>query len=235
MEHFFTCLSCEIFNYSCFNSIKDEDVKLLAKSKVETLYKKGQNIFYTDRKPTGIYCLNSGSIKIFKVGENGKEQIVRFVTPGSLLGIRAFMGGRKYAATATAMEDSFVCFIEKKTFFRLILKYPNISQCLMTILSQLLEEAEDKLTSIAQKPVRERLAETLILLEKIFVSPASLENNTSLISISREDLANIVGTATETVIRKLKSFKEENLIELSGRKIKLIDKPGILKASRSMR
>ncbi len=94
---------------------------------------------------------------------------------------------------------------------------------MITTLSQLLCEAEDKMTSIAQKNVRERLAETLLELRQIFSYGDKLKEETHPIALTREDLANIIGTATETVIRLLSEFKEARLIEVDGRKIILKD------------
>jgi len=211
---------------SCFNTLRDEDVLKMNEKKLSTLYKKGQVIFHEGRIPTGIYCLKSGKIKISKIGIDGKEQIVRFVVPGGLLGIRALISGREYMATASTLEDSVVCFINKHTFFEITTEYPEISQCILKNLSKLLEEAEERMTSLAQKPVRERVAESLLLLDKIFRSEkCPVEKST--ISLTREDLANIVGTATETVIRLLSDFKEENLITIVGRKIVIIDREGL--------
>ncbi|MCD4737554.1 MAG: Crp/Fnr family transcriptional regulator, partial [Bacteroidales bacterium] len=162
--------------------------------------------------------LKSGTIKISKTGIDGKEQIVRFVLPGSLLGIRAFVSGRNYMANAATIEDSVVCFINRDTFFKITSKYPTISHCIISVLSELLEEAENKMTSLAQKPVRSRLAESLLILNKIFKTE-NCQVEKATINMTREDLANIVGTATETVIRLLSEFKEERLVAIVGRKI----------------
>jgi CRP/FNR family transcriptional regulator len=194
------------------------------KDKFSTLYPKGQIIFHEGRFPNGIYCLKSGKVKISKTGIDGKEQIVRFVIPGGLLGIRALVSGRQYMANATTLEDSVVCYIGKQTFFDISTNYPEVSQCVLKTLSHLLEEAEERMTSLAQKHVRERLAESLLVLDNIFRSEkCPVERST--ISLSREDLANIVGTATETVIRLLSEFREENLITVVGRKIVLLNVP----------
>jgi CRP-like cAMP-binding protein len=208
------------------------DMDELVSKKISTVYKKGQTIFYEGMMPTGIYCLHKGKIKIAKTGIDGKEQITRFVCEGGLLGIRALMGGRKYSASATTLEESIVCYIDQKTFFKLTTKYPDISHCVMTLICSLLEEAESKMTSLAQKPVRERLAEGLLILDELFNKPGGCrsEDDHSIL-LTREDLANIVGTATETVIRLLSDFKDEKLIETDGRKIILIDKEGLKKAA----
>lgn len=227
------CKECEIRSLTCFSKLSDSDLHYMEEAKSSTFYKKGQTIFYEGQKPHGIYCLNSGKVKIFKIGIDGKEQIVRFITPGELLGIRALISGRDYVASATTLEDSIVCYIEKRAFLRMIVKYPGMSHCLMINLSKLLEEAENKLTSLAQKGVRERLAETLLVLNNVFqFDQTKVNQNKPVISLSRTDLANIVGTATETVIRLLSEFKEEKLVEVQGRKIILIDIEGLKKTGK---
>lgn len=229
------CKTCFVRSSTCFSDLLPDDMSELSGQKISTTYKKGQTIFYEGMKPTGIYCLHKGKIKITKRGIDGKEQIVRFVLEGGLLGIRALMGGIKYSASATTLEESIVCYIDKKTFFRITTKYPDISHCVMTLLCTLLEQAEAKMTSLAQKPVRERLAEGLLLLDELFNQEGMchLPGDHS-ISLTREDLANIVGTATETVIRLLSEFKDEKLVETNGRKIILLDKEGLKKTAHTM-
>lgn len=225
------CCNCLIHHKSCFLSLSREDLLLMNETKVSTFYKKGQIIFHEGIHPTGIFCIKSGTVKISKTGIDGKEQIVRFVLPGGLLGIRAYSAERNYQATATALEDSVICFIDKETFNNIVSKYPGILQCVIQKLSGLLEEAENKITSLAQKPVRERIAETLLTLNKIYMD-GDCQCEKSTINLSREDLANLVGTATETVIRILSEFKDENLIIIIGRKIILRDEERLKKIAR---
>jgi CRP/FNR family transcriptional regulator len=154
-----------------------------------------------------------------RLGSDGKEQIVRFVLPGKLLGIRAFLSNCAYSSTATALEDSMICYIPKELFVKFQTKYPSITTCMLYTLSQMLQRAEEKMTSIAQKNVRERLAETLLELHNIFSFRDCGENGINPITLKREDIANIVGTATETVVRLIHVFKDEGIIEVEGRKI----------------
>jgi CRP/FNR family transcriptional regulator len=222
----FDCQNCETLDLTCFSILKKEDLEEVNRVKVTNLYKKGQIIFYEGMNPTGVYCVNKGKVKVSKVGYDGKEQIVRFVLDGGLLGIRALLGDRPYTATATTLEDSVVCFINKETFLEVLTRYPEIKQCMIRLLSRLLEEAENKITSLAQKPVRERLAESLLTLHQVFLTDNSVcdpPSDNGNINLSREDLANMVGTATETVIRLLSEFKEEGLIAINGRSISLLD------------
>ncbi len=227
------CSNCLIHYKSCFLSMSREDLLLMNETKISTFYKKGQIVFHEGRHPNGIYCIKSGMIKISKTGIDGKEQIVRLVMPGGLLGIRAFVAERNYQASATALDDSVICVIDKKTFYDIISKYPYILHCIIKNLSSLLEDAENKLTSIAQKPVRERIAETLITLNNIFIG-GDCQCEKYTINLSREDLANLVGTATETIIRILSEFKDANLIIIVGRKIILHDIEGLKKIARKL-
>ena len=134
------CRACVVRSSTCFSDLMAGDMDELVSKKISTVYKKGQTIFYEGMMPTGIYCLHKGKIKIAKTGIDGKEQITRIVCEGGLLGIRALMGGRKYSASATTLEESIVCYIDQKTFFRLTTKYPDISQCVMTLICSFLKE-----------------------------------------------------------------------------------------------
>ncbi len=224
------CETCNARPTSYFSDIERCDLLDLSLNKTYNVYKKGQTIFYEGRMPLGVYCLHQGKTKIAKNGISGKEQIVRFVMPGDLIGFRALIGGREYSASATTLEDSVICFISKRNFLDLLKKYPDINHCLMVSLSRMLEEAENRLTSIAQKPVRERLAESLLILNNVFnIQNQKAGEKNYTICLSRDDLANIVGTATETVIRLLSEFKEDKLVSSNGRSITLLDIRGLKK------
>lgn len=217
------CFSCSIRSMTCFAGLPLEDIESLNLNKFSKSFRKGQIVYNEGQKPGGVYCVHEGKVKIFRLGQDGKEQIVRFAMPGDLFGIRALIGGDSYSTSSMTIEETIVCLVPKKVFFRIIIKYPEISQSIMVMLSQMVEEAESKLMSIAQKPVRERVAETLVALDNMF----NKNKEEKSINLSRNDLANIVGTATETVIRILAEFKDENLIYINGRKIALLDFEGL--------
>lgn len=223
------CTDCPVHKISYFGCLDPCDLNDLWHKKTCYFYKKGQVIFYEGKQPVGIYCINSGKIKICKLGQEGKEQIVRIAIPGDLLGLRSLIGGRNYSNSAITIEDSVVCFINKRKFFQTTIRYPEISTRIMITLSKLLDVAEQKITSMAQKPVRERLAEALLTLNDVFHSDGCPN---TVISLSREDLANMVGTANETVIRLLSEFKEENMVAVKGRKIFILDKSGLRRVAK---
>jgi len=223
------CQECSIHDRSYFKGLDNCDLSEFNSKKSCYFYKKGQVIFYEGKQPLGIYCVHSGKIKISKYGIEGKEQILRMATAGELLGMRSLISGSNYSASASTIDDSVVCFIAKRKFFQLTIRYPAISTRIMITLSSLLEEAENRITSLAQKPVRERLAETLLTLDNVFRSDGCPN---TIINLSREDLANIVGTANETVIRLLSEFKEDKMVGVKGRKIWLLNKEELKKVAR---
>ncbi|MBT3382857.1 MAG: Crp/Fnr family transcriptional regulator [Prolixibacteraceae bacterium] len=227
-----SCPSCLTKALSFFSEMDEFDLISLSNNKTCNFYKKGHIVFYEGRIPTGIYCLEQGRVKIYRVGMDGKEQIVRLSTQGSLLGIRSLLNGERYTASAATLEDSVICFVNKSFFFHLTEKYPKMNTEIVGYLCKMLKEAEDKIISIAQKPVRERLAESLLILNRVFKPNGKtvIKHN---ISLPREDLANIVGTATETVIRLLHDFKDENLISIDGRSITLTDIKGLKQTAKN--
>ena len=172
----------------------------------------------------GFYCVQKGIIKIYKTGFDGKEQIIRFAKNGDIIGYRSVLSNEPACTTTEVLEECIVCHIPASTLFNLVKTNGNFAVELMKLTCKELGEANSYITDIAQKTVRERLAEILLLLEEDF---GANEQGVLSLSLTREDLSNIVGTATKSIIRLLSEFKSDLLIELNGRKIKILDKPGL--------
>lgn len=223
------CLTCHNLQKSCFANVFPDFLSELKYEKSCSIYKKGQIIFQEDNRALGVYCLYSGNVKLFKYGPDVREQIVRIVQPGDLFGHRALIGSRLYCINAQALSDAAVCFFTAENFIQIARKSPEITHRIIVALSDLLEETENQLTSLAQKSVRERLAETLLRLCN--GQNEQDPSGSAVINLSREDLANMVGSATETVIRLLSEFRTEKLIAISGRKIQLLDIAGLQKVA----
>lgn len=218
-----SCESCPTLNRSLFSEVKDPNtLRKLGRHKVCNQFKKGQVLFHEQGVPLGLFCLRSGKVKIYKTGPDGREQIVRLASPGDLIGYRSFLGEDSYSASAAVFEDSIICFIDKDDFRDVLTTTPNFTYSLIQLLSHELREAEDMIRDMAQKSVRERLAEVLLVLEKKFGHDETMGNTLSAI-LSREELASFVGTATETLIRLLSDMKDEGLVETQGRRIRLVD------------
>jgi len=219
------CLSCDARSISFLQYCSPEQVELITRAKSCVHYKKGQVIFYEDNLAQGVYCLSGGVVKLVKSSEDGREQIIRFAQSGEFLGYRALIAEEPFVASAECVEDTIACFIPRDPFMQVLAQNPKVNSEMMKSLCHELGIADEKIASLAHKTVRERLAETLLLLHETFKEDDKDEKDDSLIHIilPREDIANIVGTATETLIRLLSEFNKENLIELQGKRIRLLD------------
>src|SRR5690606_38722147 len=223
------CKQCADRYSNIFCKAKLESMAAIEDEKVCTQYKKGDSIFKEGSRPFGVYCLNQGKVKLVKTGDDGREHIVRLVKPGDPLGYRSLLSGNKYNASAVAIEDCNVCFVPKELFFSIRSKDHELSLEMMKLLSEDLAKAEQHLTHLAQKPVRERVAEALLFIKETYGFEP--DGETINATFSREDIANIVGTATETLIRLLSEFNREGIIKLHGKKIAILNPDKLVKVA----
>ncbi|MEZ5054639.1 MAG: Crp/Fnr family transcriptional regulator [Chitinophagales bacterium] len=222
------CKNCSTRFQSVFCKTENDRIAEIDAEKICSSFKKGETIFKEGSYASGVYCINAGKIKLSMLGDEGKEQIVRLAKPGDIIGYKALLSGDRYSATATTLDDCNVCFIPREIFMRILQKDAAISFEMMKILSNELRNAEEKITHLAQKPVRERVAETILFLKETYGLDAEKNIN---IALTREEIANLVGTATETTIRLLSEFNKEKIIELTGKKIKIINLPKLIKTA----
>lgn len=223
------CQTCGSKQKSVFCALANQEISEIDNNKSCNIYDKGQVIFHEGNRTNGIYCINKGIVKLYQLGAEGKEQIIRFAKEGDIIGYRALLSEEPLSASASSIEqDTAVCFIPKQQVLKMITENPNFNFKLLKLLSHELGEAAKVITDLAQKPVRERLAETLLILKDNFDLD---EEKVIQVKLSREELANIVGTATESVIRLLSEFKKDKLIDLDGRRIKLINIPALTRTA----
>ncbi|MGD1840874.1 MAG: Crp/Fnr family transcriptional regulator [Thermonemataceae bacterium] len=215
------CSNCAVRASSIFCELEQRFLDTTPHKKKCNVYRKGDTIFYEDNHPLGIYCIYNGKAKLSKTNEYGKEQIIRLAKEGDVLGYRSLISGESYNATATALEDCSICFIPQDMFLEFLKDSKNLFLQVTQLLADDLKTAENHVAALAQKSVRERVADTILMLSTFY----GLEEDSQTIKaiLSREDLANLVGTATESVIRMLSEFKNEKLIALPSRKIKILN------------
>lgn len=216
------CHLCDHLKDSLFKGLEPEDLSRINSHKTCLIYKRGQNIFYEGTRPTGLYCMNAGKVKVYKNNIQGKEYIIYIAKPGDFLGYRALMSEELYGATATVLEDAKICYIPKENFFEVLQKNPAFMKRVVKGICHEMGILEERMAELAHKSVRERLAANLLMLKETY----GMEGEGSVlidIALSREDLAAIVGTATETVIRLLSEFKNDGLISFEGKRIRVID------------
>lgn len=214
------CRFCNKYLGEIFSAATPEHLAEITNAKECKVYRKGQVIFHEGAHPYGIYSINTGKVKLSHSGDEGREQIIRLVKPGDLIGYKALIDNEPYTATATVLEDSAVCFIPRDIFLQVLQTNAALSLKMMQILTSELRRAETKITHLAQKPVRERLAETLLTLKETY--GLEEDEQTINVTLSREEIANLVGTATESAIRLLSEFKKEKVIDLTGKKIRIL-------------
>lgn len=192
--------------------------------KITESFKRGSIIYQEGNRMKGFYCVQRGIVKVYKTGLDGKEQILRFAKPGDIIGYRSVMSEEPACTTTEVLEEAILCQIPTHLLISLVKTNGSFALEMMKLTCKELGEANAYITDIAQLTVRERLAEILMHLHADFgVTHEGILN----ISLTREELSNIVGTATESIIRLLSEFNSKGLIELKGRKIKILDMPGL--------
>ncbi len=219
LENIPACGDCFNVN-TLFSSLTKDELNLLTFEKGCNFYKRGNIIYQERNRISGVYCISKGVVKLYKTGIDGREQIIRFAQKGDIIGYRSILSQELACTTAKVIEDAVLCFIPAGLFINMVKENSDFSMRIMKLSLYELGEANKFIIDIAQKTVRERLAEILILLKDTFL----LDNEKYLqVSLTREELANLVGTATESVIRLLSEFKSDKYIELNGRRIKILN------------
>lgn len=220
------CEQCIVRELSSLKALNKDELLKIANCKSSYIIKKGEPIFEEGENVNGIFCVKDGVCKLSKLSPNGKDQIVKLVSKGELLGQRSMISDEPVNLSAIALEDMEVCFIPKSEIMGLFNQNNNFSMNVMRAICGDLKEADDHMVTMAQKTVKERLAETLLYLKETFGTNDDQSLKTQL---SREELASMIGTATESCIRLLSDFNKNGLIEIKGKKIYLKDIPKLKK------
>ena len=215
------CEHCIVKSLNEFNNLTICELEKFSEHKTSLLIKKGENLMTEGNAINGLYCIKDGKCKLTKLNTNGKEQIIKFIKGGDILGHRSILSEEPVGLNVVALEDMHVCFIPKGDIMEAIKENSHFSLSLMKNISHQLNEANNSISQMAQKPVKDRLADTLLRLEDIF----GLDKEGCIdVALTREEIANIIGTATESAIRLLSNFKKEGVIDLIGKRIKVLNK-----------
>src|SRR5690606_7007881 len=218
------CEQCIIKQFNALKSLSKDELIRISSCKTSMFVKKGEVIFEEAEALNGVYCVKEGLCKLSKLSSNGKDQIVKIVVKGDLLGQRSLITGETANLQAMALSDMEVCFIPKTEIINDLQNNSKFSFAVLKDMAHDLKEADNIIVNMAQKTVRQRLAETLIYIHDSF---GTNPDGTLSVLLSREDFANIVGTAIESAIRVLSQFKKEGLISTHGKRIKIIDLPSL--------
>lgn len=215
------CEQCIVREFSAIKALNKDELLKIADCKTSYTVKKGETVFDEGDALNGIYCIKDGICKLSKLSDNGKDQIVKLVKKGELLGQRSLISEESTNLSAVAVEDMQVCFIPKQEILQFFNENNQFSLNMMRSVCGDLKDADDNMVNLAQKTVKQRLAETLLKLETDF---GIHEDGSLKIQLSREEIAGMIGTATESCIRLLSEFNKEGWISLQGKKITLSNK-----------
>jgi len=222
------CEQCIVRQFSALKALSKEELLKMANCKTSYTIKKGESVFEEGEVTNGVFCVKDGVCKMTKLSANGKDQIVKLTKPGELLGQRSMISDEPANLSAVALEDMEVCFVPKNEIMQFFNQNNQFSMNMMKTICGDLKEADDHMVSMAQKSVKERLAETLVYLEDNF---GTNEDGSLRIQLSREELAGMIGTATESCIRLLSEFNKNGWVDLTGKKITIKNKSHLKKIS----
>lgn len=214
------CENCIVRKFNALRAMNKEELKAVSDSKVTRMVKKGEVIFDEGDKLGGVYCVRDGVTKLSKLSSNGKDQIVKLASKGEVLGQRSVVAEEHSNLSATAVNDMEVCFVPKEAIINTLHKNPDFTYEVLRHMAHDLREADDVIVNMSQKTVKQRIAEALLYLKNRFGEDG--DGYLALV-LSREDIANVVGTATESCIRILSEFRKEGLIRTSGKKMAIAD------------
>lgn len=224
------CSQCEARGDSGFSVLNSVELALFSSLKTCNHYGSRQVVFYEGNAPLALYCIQKGTVKLHRSAVDGRQQILHLAQPGELLGYSALLAGQTYPFTAETVDECDICVIDKTAFLRVLEKSPRLVRHLLENTCAELNAASVSTCNLAQKSVRERIAEALLLLAQSH-GVREKKGVRLDISLSRQELADLAGTVLETGIRFLSEFREERLIEIKGRHITILDVDALMKVS----
>ncbi len=224
-------MECDNCEQKCSQILSD-----LSKDKLENLrrmmkpidYRKGETLFQEGAAAYGLYMVCKGIVKLVKYSMEGKEQILKLIGPGEILGEKTMLDGSVYTAFAQSLTDTHTKFIDRATFMTFLKSNPQVSLKIMEKLSRELKGFQTKLLEVSYTSSSSRLARLLLELGRKF-GHENGDGKTVIdkTGLRRSDFAGMIGISTETAIRTLSEFKKRNLISVNGRKIEILDEKSL--------
>lgn len=207
-------------NQLILESSNGDVLKAMVENRSINNYRKKQVIYKEGNHPANLYFVLNGKVKTVKSNDDGKELVTDLYSTGDFLGHIALLQGGVYKETAEAIDDAEVAIIPKKEFEDLLSSSREVAQKFINLLAKNIAEKENQLLGLAYNSLRKKVADALVMLKKKYHNG---DGGLFSIDISRENLANIAGTATESLIRTLSDFKSEKLIEIKDGHITIVN------------
>ena len=218
------CERCLIKEFNNLNALTKEELSLISDSKDMQTFKKGEVIFDEGKFSSGVYCIKDGVCKLSQLNANGKEQIVKFSKKGDLIGYHSAITHEPSMLKVTALNDVLACFVPQDLIKKPLDENPKFANAMFKTVCSDLKEANNSMTNISTNTVHQRTADLILFLKDTYGVD---NNNTIKIKLSRKEIASSVGTATESAIRVLSTFKKDKLIELDGKSIVILNQEAL--------
>ena len=213
-----------------FKNLTDEELKELQAYLVTTAYKKKEYIFSEGDSPEWFYIVSAGKVKVTKLSHEGKEIILEVISPHDIFGGVAVLRNFPYPANAVAMEDAEVIKMSRKNLMRLVDRFPNLMYFIALQLGDRMKSSHDSLKNIALERVEARIAALLLKLS----NKVGVETKDGLLidmRLTKQDVADMVGTTVETSIRTFSKFKKDGLLTDHDGKFIIKDPEGLAELS----
>ncbi len=215
------CNQCSLKQFSVFKDCNEAILDKAFANREFVSFKKGEYLLKEGDAFKGVFFIQNGVAKVLKRGKKYKEFILWFARPGDIIGMNSFLNNdKKYSFSVSAIEDIESCFIPESDFRNLIAKEPAIGLKLMKDMCEKIDLIEDRITSIAQKKIREHLAEILISLAS---KSKKIKQGGLSVNYSIKDLANIIGTTKNYLYKILSDFDSKRLVSMKNHKLVIRD------------
>ncbi len=224
MDYKKRCENCIIRQFNSLRAMTKDELKRVSDTKITRSFKKGEALFEEGDKLNGVFCVRDGVSKLSKLSANGKDQIVKLATRGEVMGQRSVIVEESANLSAVAVNDMEVCFIPKEAIVNTLQTNPDFTYEVLRHMAHELKEADDVIVNMSQKTVKQRIAEAFLYLKNNYGEDDEGYLN---LTLSREDIANVVGTATESCIRIISEFKKKGFLKSSGKKLGIADVKGL--------
>jgi CRP-like cAMP-binding protein len=224
------CSQCENHDKSIFCKLEEESLSDISQHKIMNAFKRGQVLFHEGNPAFGVYCISQGKVKLTKTSENGKETMLRIAGPVDLIGFQHIVQNGINDVTATALEETKICFLDRVFLQKLVKEENSCAMELLTHVARDMTTLQDRVNGFQSKNVRERVAYMLLDLAERYGSD-SKEGRRLGIQLSREDMASMLGVATETLIREISQLRDEGVIDQDGKTLILVDKASLIKSA----
>ncbi|MDR4888005.1 Crp/Fnr family transcriptional regulator [Fredinandcohnia sp. QZ13] len=197
-----------------FNHLTENEMAEISQVAISKRLKKGELLFHSVELSEQLFIVHKGLVKMYRITENGKEQIIRFVEEGDFIGELSLFSKTMTTSFAEAMEDTEVCTIQQQDIHQLLLRYPTISLKILEEFTSRLHETESLIEKLNSQDVEKRVASYLVEL----IEGQEDDSMTIHLPIRKGDLASYLGTSQETLSRRLSAFQNQGLIELKGQR-----------------